>query len=427
MAKNAVELREELNKLVTEQRNAFAPYEGKDIPADVKEAFEKREARMTAIESLELPLAEREEKAQRSNDQSKYDESRAKEDGQTNASLQEKAVSLLKGLSGSAVVMDLKNGAIVAMASTPGFDGNKFVGGISENYWRKLINDPHKPMINKSLQNSYPPGSVFKIIVALAAMGEGFDPKTKFHCTGGSIVGTDKFKCWYRPGHGFLDLEQAISRSCNTYMYHIAKKIGAEPIIKMARKFGLGSMSNVDLPFENAGFVPDAEWKMGMFKQPWSLTDSLNISIGQGALLASPLQLARFCGAIATNGKLFTPNVGIRKSDYINIDINPEHLKLVQQGMFNVVNDNKGTAYWHRIIDQDWMFAGKTGTAQVRSNKRNTNEWSSKNHAIFMGYAPFDNPLFSTAVVVEHGGSGSVAAAPIVKELFVELKNITIN
>lgn len=326
---------------------------------------------------------------------------------------------------GSAIILDLRDGKIITMASAPGFDPNQFVGGVSHDYWNQILNDPHKPLINKCVQNNYPPGSIFKMIVVLAALEHGMDPEIRINCTGGSALGDTYFRCWYRPGHGNLDMAHAIEHSCNSYMFYIAKTIGAEKIAATAKKLGLGNVTGIDLPSESAGLIPDPSWKKKRFKEEWRLGDSLNTSIGQGFVLATPLQLATLCGSIATGGKLFTPRI-VGQANISQIDIAKEHLDFLKNGMVNVLNSPSGTAYAHRIDNPNWMIAGKTGTAQVRSKIGETNlsisgPWEMRNHALFIGYAPVHDPRYAVSVVVDHGGGGGSTAAPIARQLFMEL------
>ena len=339
--------------------------------------------------------------------------------------LQIAAMKALPPKGGSATILDLHDGKVIAMASTPGFDSNQFVGGVSHDYWNQILNDPYKPLINRTIQNNYPPGSIFKMITVLAALEYGMDPNVKINCTGASVLGDNHFRCWYRPGHGNLDMAHAIEHSCNSYMFHIAKTIGAEKIAATARKFGLGDVTGIDIPSESAGLIPDPAWKKARFKEAWRLGDSLNTSIGQGFVLATPLQLATLCGSMASGGKLFTPRL-VGKADIAQIDIAKEHLDFIKNGMVNVLNSSSGTAYAHRIDNPDWMIAGKTGTAQVRSKVGETNlsisgAWELRNHALFIGYAPVHDPRYAISVVVDHGGGGGSTAAPVAKQLFLEI------
>lgn len=337
--------------------------------------------------------------------------------------LQQFAMKLLPQKGGSITLLDLKEGKILVSASSPGYDPSEFSGGLSSKYWKKLINDPYKPLINKVIQNKYPPGSIFKMVVVLAALEAGLDPLEKVNCTSGGALGGKHFKCWYRPGHGMLNLGQAIKRSCNAYMYHIAKEIGGDKIAQTARKFGFGEITGIDLPGESGGFLPSSSWKMNRFKQKWRLGDSLNTSIGQGFVLVTHMQITRFCAAIAT-GKLISPRI-FGRGEMKDVDIDPDHLNFIKSAMYDAVNQPGGTAFFSRIQNPKWIMAGKTSTSQVRSKIKgenlslNTVPWQNRNHGIFTAYAPFDNPRFVTTILVDHGGGGSRACAPLAKKILV--------
>ncbi|MGV2433022.1 MAG UNVERIFIED_CONTAM: penicillin-binding protein 2 [Rickettsiaceae bacterium] len=335
--------------------------------------------------------------------------------------LQKLAMDLLPKQGGSAIIMDVNDGRILTLASSPGFDSNQFTQGLSNNYWNKIKEDKSKPLINKTLQTNYPPGSIFKMAVVLAALEYGMDPEVKINCTGGSVLGDSHFRCWYRPGHGSLTLKEGIKHSCNPYMYHIAKTIGAEKILAIAKKFGFGEETGIDLYSESVGLLPSPSWKKNRFGQEWRLGDALNTSIGQGFVLATPLQMARFCSAIANNGKLITPRLcGV--GEVVDIDIDKNHLQFIRNAMNEVMNEPGGTAYYHRITEPGWEIAGKTGTAQVKSKigdidmSGSSIPRESRNHALFTCFGPVNNPRFSTSVVVDHGG-GSRVAAPIARDL----------
>ncbi len=348
------------------------------------------------------------------------------------AELQKKVWSFLNRQGCSAIVMDVHTGHILLAASTPGFKPNEFIK-LSQNYWQSLINDPYKPLINKIAQNSYPPGSVFKIITILAALEAGIKPNKRVICTGSSMLGGNNFRCHNKHGHGELDMFGAIKYSCNIYMYEMARLIGAEGIIDMAKKFGFGSATGVDLPSESTGFVPTPNWKKARFKTNWSLGDSFNLSIGQGFLLASPIQLARFSAAIASNGKLHKPQIAKIASEpeqitTTQIDINLEHINIVKEAMYLAVNTEGGTAYYSRITDENRILAGKTGTAQVQSKahanddlSRDSIAWGRRNHAVFIGFGPYHDPRYSITVFVDHGGGGGRAAAPIASKIMSEI------
>ena len=343
------------------------------------------------------------------------------------AELQESIYKLLPDTGGSVVVMDVDSGKVLAAVSRQGFNTNEFADGISHEYWRELNHDPYKPLINRFAQSSYPPGSLFKMVTVVSALEHGMDPNVKIPCLGGaSALGSNYFRCWYKPGHGEMDMHNALKHSCNSYMYHIAKTIGGEAILSSAAKFGFGMPTGIDLPSEASGFVPNKKWKLRRFKSDWTLADSLNISIGQGALLATTLQLAKFCGIIASSGKSCIPRiVGTEQPSMIDID--PHHIQILQKAMLDTVNSEGGTAYSKRILDSNWIMSGKTGTSQVQSKKGNIDlsaqsvSFFGRNHASFIGYAPAHAPKYAISVIVDHGGGGGSAAAPVARDIVLEL------
>jgi len=338
--------------------------------------------------------------------------------------IQEKVFHLMPKKGGILAIIDLENGALISSVSTPSYNPNQLSGRISSEYWNSILKNPYKPLINKAIQSNYPPGSIFKMAVVLAALEAGLNPDHKIECTGRSALGGSRFKCWYKPGHGMVNLKKAIKHSCNTYMYHIAKEIGNDKIIETAKKLGFGELTGIDIPNESSGLVPTTSWKRQRFGQKWHLGDSLNTSIGQGFVLSTPLQMLRFCSAIAT-GKLLTPRIhGMQ--DHQEIDIKEEHLNFLRSAMYDVMNQPGGTGYHHRIKDSKWLIAGKTGTCQVRSKIKNedlsliSTPWKSRNHGVFIGYGPFHNPRYAMSVLVEHGG-GASSCLPIAKDIFLEL------
>lgn len=334
----------------------------------------------------------------------------------------------LAGKSGSVVVMDVNNGEVVSMFSSPAFDPNLFTYGLSSNTWNTLLNDYEKPLINKSVANQYPPGSTFKALVALALLKEGIDPEKEVYCPGFFDLGRRRFHCWKRYGHGKLNMHEAISHSCNVYFYTAAKKIGLAPILEVARKFGLGSSLGIELPNEKSGILPDNNWKQKRFGSTWRHGDTLNLSIGQGFLLATPLQLAVMTARIAT-GRQVQPTLiktGVKKRNFAKMDTLKWHFSYIRKGMYDVINDKEGTAYSSRIENPAYNMAGKTGTSQVISKKKllsmgdnltDEEKRKTQNHALFVGYAPFNKPRYCVSVIIEHGGGGSTAAAPVAKDV----------
>ena len=341
--------------------------------------------------------------------------------------LQEKALTYMSPQGCSAIVMDTNTGGVIVCASTPSFDPNEF-NKLSNKYWHSLINSPYKPLIDKTTKSLYAPGSTFKIITALAALDAGVDPENKIICTGSSILGGNNFRCSKSIGHGALNMIDALKYSCNHYIFTVGRHIGPEKIIAMAHKFGLGSLSGIDLPGELCGFVPSLEWKKEKYNNNWGIGDTLNLSIGQGFLLVTPMQLARLITAIASDGKLFTPKIAKSDPNYVQLDIPQTHLNIIKEALYNTINSVGGTGYLSRLDYKSMQMAGKTGTAQVQAKKNTEDDlsrdniaWASKNHASFVGYAPHNNPKYSILVYYNHGGGGGRAAGPIAKKIMQDV------
>jgi len=321
---------------------------------------------------------------------------------------------------GSAAVMDVKTGAIKALCSFPSFDPNIFTKNISYEEWDKI--SKNKVLFNKVIQGQYSPGSIFKIITILAGLESSIPRDAKFFCSDAGAIDSH-FHCWKKGGHGLVtSMDQAIKLSCNHYMYNIAKKINPELLINTARKFGFGSKTEIDLPFEASGFIPEKSWKYEKFRDKWKLADSLNMSIGQGFTLCTTIQLLRFMASIANGGYLVKPFLNIEsKPEIKKINISDDYMDVVKLGTYNVINAIGGTSYAKRINDSRYIMAGKTSTVQIISKRGRDLSSSSvrrdfRNHGIFCGYAPYDNPKYAIAVFADHGGSGSGAAAPIARD-----------
>ena len=340
--------------------------------------------------------------------------------------------------SAAAVVMDIHNGDVLVLSSVPGFDPNEFVTGLSSRSWRRLVNDPHAPLINKSISGLYAPGSTFKMVVALAALEANIvGPDHKVFCRGFTQLGNARFHCWKKHGHGWQDMIDAHKNSCDVYFYDIAKRIGVDRIAAMAQKLGLGNKTGVDLPSEKGGVIPTRAWKKALIGTPWQQGETLISGIGQGFILTTPLQLAVMTARLANGGYAVTPRL-VRpqkvegKDDaptFKPLGISRRSLDVVREGMNQVTNDRGGTAYRARISEEGMEMSGKTGTAQVRRISKAEREtrvlknherpWRERDHALFVGYAPSDNPRYAVAVVVEHGGGGSKVAAPIARDLLL--------
>ncbi|MFA4994460.1 MAG: penicillin-binding protein 2 [Bdellovibrionales bacterium] len=338
----------------------------------------------------------------------------------------------------AAVVLNVHSGEILAMVSQPGFDPNLFTFGIGQSDWDSLNKDIHAPLLNKVISGVYAPGSTFKPITALAALeADIVDPKARVYCPGHYELGGHVFHCWKKGGHGYVNMVDAFAGSCDTYFYDLSKRVGIDKIQAMALRFGFGKKLDVDLPHERPGFVPNRFWKKTTRHQEWQQGETLVTGIGQGFLLTSPLQLAIMAARIANNGFAVKPHVAQKVGEkqreaetWPSMGLNPKHLALVREGMFNVVNTTKGTAFGARIKENGMEMAGKTGSAQVRRIsvaehkagviKNEDLPWKERDHALFVAYAPVSSPRYAAAVVVEHGGSGAGVAAPIARDILKE-------
>jgi penicillin-binding protein 2 len=367
----------------------------------------------------------------------------ARQDGQPgddvvltiDADLQEKISRRLADESAAAVVMDIHQGEILAMVSAPSYDPNAFNLGMSTKAWRALVQHPRKPLINKAIAGQYPPGSTFKMIVALAALEAGVaGPGHRVFCNGVTKLGNTKFHCWRHRygGHGWVDMKQAIAQSCDIYFYDLARRLGVDRIGDMARRFGLGEALGIELLGEQDGLVPSKDWKLAVTGVPWQLGETLITGIGQAYLLATPLQLAVMTARMANGGLAVTPRLSrhqgpTRPGDAAGpaapeaIGISPAHLRIITEAMEEVVNGKRGTARKYKLAeDLPYKMAGKTGTAQVRRISKAERKsggklaketpWRERDHALFTAFAPVGAPRYATAVVVEHGGSGTYAA-----------------
>lgn len=352
------------------------------------------------------------------------------------AGLQNYVEARLTGESAGAVVMDCQTGEIAALASAPTYDPSIFTRPLSATIYNGLLNDPYRPLSNKSTQGLYPPGSTYKMVVALAALEGGFiTPEETVNCPGYTEIGNRRFHCWRRGGHGRMNLRESLTQSCDVFYYEMAQRVGIENISAMAIRLGCGVRHELPLSSIAQGLAPTMEWKRRRYDQDWVVGDTLNASIGQGFVLSSPLHLAVMTARIAS-GRALDPTlvrsvdgVRARREDAPSLGIDPEHLALVHEGMWRVSNHNRGTAYRSRVMSEDFAIAGKTGTSQVRNITaaerasgviRNADlPWERRDHALFVGFAPYDNPRYAVSVIVEHGGGGSVAAAPIARDILL--------
>jgi len=350
--------------------------------------------------------------------------------------LQKVAEEAYQDKSGALIAMDPKTGRILAMVSKPSFDPNLFARNISAEEWKSLMEDPRHPLQNKGIQGQYPPGSVFKIVTAVAGLESGIiNANTQLTCTGAYPFGNRDFRCWKEGGHGTLSLHRAIVESCDIYFYQVALKVGVDVIAHYAEEFGLGRTTGIYLPHEKPGIVPSASWKRRHSGVPWYSGETLSLGVGQGYLNATPLQLVALISAIANGGKLYLPQVverveniyGKVLKEYPPIEkgkanISEDTLRIIQEALMGVVNEPHGTG-WACAL-KEVKVAGKTGTAQVirmapnfRKGDMDRMPAKFRDHAWFVAYAPFEDPKISVAVLVEHGGFGAAAAVPIAKKV----------
>ncbi len=339
--------------------------------------------------------------------------------------------------SAAGIVMDTATGEILAISSAPSFDPNLFVRGISVADYQALTEDDHRPLADKTVQGAYPPGSTFKMVTALAALEAGvISADETVYCGGFREVSGRRFHCWSRGGHGRVDLHKSLVESCDIYYYELAQRVGIDGISAMARRLGFGERFDIPMSAVAEGLVPSRDWKRERRGEDWLIGDSLNAAIGQGFVLATPLQLAVMTARIAT-GKAVVPRlvksiggVDLPVPDYPDLGLSEMNLRLVRDAMYGATNERKGTAYSSRIVAEDKRMAGKTGTSQVRNITaaerargvyRNEDlPWNRRDHALYVSYAPHDVPRIACSVVVEHGGGGSAAAAPIARDIVLQ-------
>ncbi len=359
------------------------------------------------------------------------------------AMLQNFVQARLGAESAAVVVINTRSGELLAIGSAPSYDPNKFVRGITVADYADLTENEYRPLANKTVQGTYPPGSTFKMIVALAALEEGvIDLEEQIKCIGFKQLGNRRFHCWKRGGHGKVNLHKSLQQSCDVFYYEIAERVGIEKISAMARRLGLGSKFELPMSAIAGGLTPTKAWKAEWASKSddrnsdWLIGDTLNSGIGQGFVLASPLQLAVMTARLAS-GNAVVPTliktvngVEVETTEATSLGLNKDHLRAVREGMFAVSNSERGTAYRSRIEENELRMAGKTGTSQVRNITvaeraagviRNADlPWKRRDHALYVAYAPFEAPEIAVSVVVEHGGGGSVAAAPIARDIMLQ-------
>ena len=346
--------------------------------------------------------------------------------------LQNYASRRLADNSGSVIVLDCETGDVLCMTSMPAYDPTVFSTRVPAALWHELQTSDHHPLVNKSAQGLYPPGSTFKMITALAALEGGVPPTQTCGCNGSYRLGNNTWHCWSRRGHGSVDMHKAIVQSCDVFFYTFGRQVGVDAVAAMARRLGLGQKFDLPLPGQSAGIVPDQAWKEKRYGKPWGVGETLNTAIGQGYLIANPLQLAVVVARIAS-GRAIEPRLLV-DAPYTrapSLGISDEHLQVVRTGMTDVVNSGAGTAKASKLQVDGVLMAGKTGSAQVRRItaadrragriKSDTFEWKYRDHALFIAFAPAEAPRYAISVVVEHGSHGGTAAAPVARDVLTYL------
>jgi penicillin-binding protein 2 len=355
------------------------------------------------------------------------------------AGLQEAVLGHLGDESASAVVLDCRNGEVLAMATNPSFDPSLFNSGVSQAQWNAWSHDKRTPLINKATQGVYAPGSTFKMAVAIAGLeSRAITPNDHINCPGYLDLGDTRFHCWRRGGHGMLDLRGGLKNSCDVYFYEAARRTGIDRIAAVANRLGLGVALDLDLPGQRTGLIPTRAWRIAQ-GHAWNIGDTIVSGIGQGYIQVTPLQLATYAARVAS-GRAVQPHLtralagsllpGATADEWPLLGIPERELKIVREGMWAVVNEKGGTAPLARLPDPRWELAGKTGSAQVRRVSRELREsgkfdseklpWEYRPHALFVAYAPYDAPRYALSVVVEHGNAGAQAAAPIARDIMLD-------
>ncbi len=341
--------------------------------------------------------------------------------------LQERAARYFEARVGAAVALDPRSGEIRLLVSAPSYNPNLFARRLDRSEWQQLLESPHDPLQNRALQNTYSPGSIFKIVVAVAGLSEGFtEEKDAVYCSGGARIYNRRFRCWRRQGHGWVNLREAIKKSCDVYFYYLGQKLGIDRLAEYARRFGLGQPTGVDIAGEKPGLVPDLEWSLQARGTTWYPGETISVAIGQGPLLVTPLQIASVLATTANGGSRVVPHLremeGPARREPTGLD--PRALGVVGDALWAVVNDG-GTGAAARLAGFD--IAGKTGTVQVVEQKTWVDSrdlpFDKRDHAWFGAFGPVEWPELVVVVFVEHGGKGSAEAAPLAKLIYEEYRN----
>ncbi len=350
--------------------------------------------------------------------------------------LQKAAEDAMEGYEGSIVLLNPNDGGVLAMVSRPAFDPNLFAHGIHEQDWRRLVNDPLKPLSNKAIQGQYPPGSTFKIVVATAALEENIiNPFTRIHCTGGMYYGNREFRCWKKGGHGWMNLHDALVQSCDVYFYQVGTRLGVDTIAEYARRFGLGLPTGIALDHEKSGTIPDTAWKRRRYGEPWYSGETLSVAVGQGYVTTTPLQMANLIAMVAAKGvrhrpryvdRMETPGEQSHSSDdeIVKLGVRTSTMNQLQGALRDVVQTESGTGKRARV--EGLEVAGKTGTSQTvklaKTGDKKVNQMlmprEQRDHAWFVAFAPVGAPEIAAACLIEHaGGGGGLMAAPVVQKV----------
>jgi penicillin-binding protein 2 len=353
--------------------------------------------------------------------------------------LQQQVLRRLGNESASAVVLDCRNGEVLAMGTNPSFDPSLFNAGVSQAQWAAWAQDKRTPLLNRAIAGVYAPGSTFKMAVAMAALeSRSVSPGDVVYCPGYLDIGDARFHCWRQGGHGPLNMRGGLKNSCDVFFYETARRVGIDRIAAMSHRLGLGTELEIDLPGARSGFIPTREWRIG-HGHPWNIGDTVVSGIGQGYIQVTPLQLATYAARVAT-GRKVEPHLtrklagamqpGSQPTDWPSLGVADRSLHVVREGMWAVVNEAGGTAPAARLSDQRWQMAGKTGSSQVRRVSRELREggtfdssklpWQFRPHALFVAYAPYDAPRYAVSVVVEHGNAGAAAAAPVARDIMMD-------
>ncbi|MFO8032410.1 MAG: penicillin-binding protein 2 [Desulfohalobiaceae bacterium] len=340
--------------------------------------------------------------------------------------LQKFAWNQLQDHSGALIVMDPSQGKILAMVSKPGFDNNRFVHGISNKAWKEFLSEARHPLLNRCLQSTYPPASVFKLVLAAAALEHGeINPKDTVYCPGHYRVGRRVFRCWKKGGHGKMDLKDALKQSCDVYFYKLGEELGVEKISKFAKEYGFNSRTGIDIPNENKGLIPDKEWKLRRFGSRWQGGDTINLSIGQGYTQVTPLQIARYTAALVNGGKLYKPQLLLDEEPQVQAELplQQRELEALRQAMLATVEEPQGTAW--RLRTPGVQIGGKTGTAQVirlleehEDMDQEEIPYNFRHHAWMASFGQKAQQNYVVVALVEHGGMGGSTAGPIVKAIY---------